>query len=473
MLIGRENEKKILLKLQDSDESGFAAVYGRRRVGKTYLIRETFNGHFTFMHTGYARGNLQEQLFAFSASLREYGFADFEKPANWMEAFELLKDLIRSSTDQKKIIFLDELSWMDSGRSDLLTALEGFWNGWASARKDIVLIVCGSVTTWIMDKIIHNKGGLHNRLSAEIHLGPFSLGECEDYIKSRGILMNRHQVLECYMIMGGIPFYWSLLQKGYSLPQNIDRIFFSRYAQLRDEYKYVYASLFKNPGEYMNIVSALARKQKGLTREELLDETASENSGAFTKKLEDLEACGFIRKYTEFGKKAKNSRYQLIDNFTLFYLKFMSPRPTDEHYWENRTDSAAVNAWCGLAFERVCLEHVGQIKAALGISGVLTNECSWSCKSEPDKGIAGSQIDLLIVRKDQIINLCEMKYSEREYTVTARTDADIRNKTADLAAVTNTKYAIHPILVTTYGVKTNSYSGNLQAVITAEDLFRK
>lgn len=472
MLIARKREKDILTSAMNDNESRFIAVYGRRRIGKTYLIREVYDGRFTFQHSGYAGGNIKEQLFAFCVSMREYGYRDFDMPANWLEAFELLKELIRSSVAERKIIFIDELSWMDTRGSDLMLALEGFWNGWASARKDIVLIVCGSATTWMLDKVIHNKGGLYNRLSYQIHLQPFTLGECEEYINSKNIVMNRHQILECYMIMGGVPYYWSLLQKGLSLPQNVDRIFFERDAVLKDEFRYLYSSLFKNPNKYVEIVNALGTKKAGMTREELLAAVNSDNSGGFTERLNNLENCGFIRKYTEFGKNSKNSRYQLIDNFTLFYYKFMADRPTDEHYWENQIDTSRINAWCGLAFERVCLLHIDQIKNALGVSGVLTDVSGWSCKKDVEKGINGCQIDLLIVRRDQIINLCEMKYSKNDYTISEKTDRDIRNKINDFIALTKTKYVVHPTIVTTYGLTDNSYAGNIQAVITADDLFQ-
>lgn len=471
MLIARNNEIKILEDAYSADESKFIAIYGRRRIGKTYLIRKTFTDRITFAHTGYSGGNMKEQLFAFSASLREFGYEDFGRPSSWLEAFELLKDLIRASNDVKKVIFLDELSWMDTAKSDFLMALEGFWNGWASARNDILLIVCGSATSWIMDNIIHNKGGLYNRLSYQIELLPFTLGECETYAKANHIVMNRHQLLNCYMILGGVPFYWSLLKKGLSLPQNIDNLFFARNAALKDEFQYLYSSLFKKPDRYIDIVNALGKNKAGMTREELLAATKESNSGAFTKRLLNLINCGFIRKYNEFGKKTRNCRYRLVDNFTLFYYKFMADRPNDAHFWENHSESAEVNAWCGLAFERVCFEHIDQIKKALGISGVSTEVYSWSCKRDIENGINGSQIDMLIVRKDQIINVCEMKFARGKYTVTSKTDTDIRKKINDFFAVTETRYAIHPIIVTTYGLTENAYAGNIQAVITAEDLF--
>ena len=471
MLIGREKEQKLLTEAYQADESRFLAVYGRRRVGKTYLIRETLNSHFTFQHTGCCGGKLADELFAFCLSLRTYGLKDFAKPRNWLEAFELLKELIRNSPEERKVIFLDEVSWMDTHGSDFIMALEGFWNGWASARTDILLIVCGSVTSWMLNKIIHNKGGLYNRLSCRIHLQPFSLKECEAYIRSRNIIMNRHQILECYMIMGGIPFYWSFLEKGFSLSQNIDRIFFAPDAPLEHEFDFLYAALFKKPEPYIKIVSALGKKKAGITREELLHATRLTDSGNFTTRLEELENCGFIRRYSQYGMKERNAVYQLIDNFTLFYYQFLESRPCDEHFWSNQINTPKVNAWCGLAFERVCLEHIAQMKQALGISGVLSDAYSWSCKADSAKGIYGSQIDLMIVRKDQVINLCEMKFSGKKYQISAKTDEEIRKKASDFLSVTGTHDAIHPTLVTPYGIADGSYAGHIQNVITADDLF--
>ena len=471
MLIGRKKEMKILENAYQAEESKFVAVYGRRRVGKTYLIRESLNARFTFQHTGYYGGKLSDELFEFCASLREYGLTGFSKPRNWLEAFELLKDLIRRSPEKRKVIFLDELSWIDTRGSDFVMALEGFWNGWASARKDILLIVCGSVTSWMLSKIIHNKGGLYNRLSFRIHLQPFTLKECEEYLQSRNIIMNRHQILECYMIMGGIPYYWSFLEKGLSLPQNIDRIFFAKDAPLEQEFDYLYAALFRKPEPYIKIVSALGKKKAGMTREELLKATHSADSGNFTTRLEELESCGFLRKYRYYGMKERNAIYQLIDNFTLFYFKFLEDKPTDENYWSNQVNMPQVNTWCGLAFERVCLEHVSQMKQALGISGVLSESYSWACKEDSANGIYGSQIDLMIVRKDQVIDLCEMKFSGKEYTITEKAAEDIRRKSADFLTVTGARYAVHAVLVTPYGITDGSYTGNIQNVITTDDLF--
>lgn len=471
VLIGRKEEQSLLQGTLNDTKSHFIAVYGRRRVGKTFLIRETFGYRFTFQHAGLSRGNMKEQLFAFTSSLQDAGMNIKKKPKNWLEAFELLKAGIRNSTERRKLIFIDELSWMDTARSDLMTALENFWNGFASARNDVVLIICASATSWILSKVIHNKGGLYNRLTEQIHLKPFSLSECEKYAAAMNIIMSREQVLQYYMIVGGVPFYWSFLRKGLSIAQNIDAILFAENAPLKDEYDYLYASIFKNPKPYEEIITALGKKKIGMTREEIIKSTKLTNSGTLSTKLEELENCGFIRKYYAYGAKKKNAVYQLIDFFTLFYFQFLKARPTDESFWTNQINTPRLNTWLGLAFERVCLLHVAQIKKKLGIAGVLTTINAWSCEQDHDNGIYGSQIDMLIVRRDQVINLCEMKYSGAEYMISESVNRSIQNKIHDFVTVTGTRHAIYPTLVTTYGLLQNAYSANIQSVITMEDLF--
>lgn len=478
-MIGRKEEKKLLQSLLEEEEPQFVAVFGRRRIGKTYLVRESFDYHFTFQHTGVSNSDLKPgeqkktQLKRFEESLADAGYPCETDLSDWNEAFNALKQVIQRSEEKKKVIFIDELSWMDTRDSGLISALESFWNGWATARreKDVILIVCASATYWMMDNIVNSRGGLHNRLTAQVHLKPFALGECEEYLASRSIVMNRHQILQCYMVLGGVPYYWSLLKKGRSLPQNIDDLFFREGAPLQNEYDNLYKALFQRPEQYLRIVEALSGTNRGITRNEICRKTGIPASGALTRKLDELEKSGFIRKYIPYGYQKRNSLYQLVDNYTLFYYKFIRDRTYDENYWKNKLNSPEVNAWSGIAFERVCLEHVLQIKAALGVSGVYTEVNSWQCEADPDNGIYGSQIDLLIARKDQVINVCEMKYSEAEYLADASFDRDQRRKISDFQKKTKTRCALHPTLITTYGLEKNRYAGNIQAVITAEDLF--
>ena len=470
MIIGRKEEQQILHSAAQSENSEFVAVYGRRRVGKTYLIRETFGYKFTFQHTGLAKGNTKEQLFSFAISLRDAGYDDCPIPKSWLEAFSLLSAYLKNSTDEKKIVFLDELPWMDTPRSNFISAFEHFWNGWASARKDIVLIICGSATSWIINKVINDHGGLHNRVTKQIALQPFTLKECEMFAQSKGLEMSRYQLAECYMVFGGIPYYWSLLEKGLSLAQNIDKIIFAKNGKLSNEFNQLYASLFKSPEQYIDIVTALGKKKVGMTREEIIAATDKYSNGALSKVLDELEYCGFIRKYNGFDKKSKQAIYQLIDNYTLFYFKFIQQNENnDEHFWSASIDSAMHRAWSGLAFERLCMAHTQQIKAALGIAGVLSNVYSW--RKEADETSDGAQIDLLIDRKDQVINLCEMKYSLSEYAIDAEYEQKLRNKKSAFINATNTRKAVHLTMVTTFGIKANAHSGIVQNEIILEDLF--
>ena len=470
MIIGRKEEQQILHSAVQSENSEFVAVYGRRRVGKTYLIRETFGYKFTFQHTGLAKGNTKEQLFSFAISLRDAGYDDCPIPKSWLEAFSLLSAYLKNSTDEKKIVFLDELPWMDTPRSNFISAFEHFWNGWASARKDIVLIICGSATSWIINKVINDHGGLHNRVTKQIALQPFTLKECEMFAKSKGLEMSRYQLAECYMVLGGIPYYWSLLEKGLSLAQNIDKIIFAKNGKLSNEFNQLYASLFKSPEQYIDIVTALGKKKAGMTREEIIAATDKYSNGALSKVLDELEYCGFIRKYNGFDKKSKQAIYQLIDNYTLFYFKFIQQNENnDEHFWSASIDSAMHRAWSGLAFERLCMAHTQQIKVALGISGVLSNVYSW--RKEADETSDGAQIDLLIDRNDQVINLCEMKYSLSEYAIDAEYEQKLRNKKSAFIDATNTQKAVHLTMVTTFGIKANAHSGIVQNEVKLDDLF--
>lgn len=471
MLIGREKEIQELRQAYDSGESKFVAVFGRRRIGKTYLVREVFQDDFAFTYSGMAQASTKEQLQRFYLTLKDRGFKGGSYPNNWIEAFYMLEQYLEGLPEGKKVVFLDELPWMDGPKSSFMPAFENFWNAWASARKDILLIVCGSATSWMVKKILKNRGGLHNRLNNQIHLQPFNLHECELYAKSINLPLERQEIMEAYMVFGGIPFYWSLLNKSLSLPQNIDTLFFGRTPKLGNEFKELYSSLFKQPEPYLDIITALAKKKIGMTREEIITNSNLPTNGQLTKYLEDLENCGFIRRYQAIGSKTKNALYQLIDNFTLFYFKFMEGKNiTDANYWSKIQMASIFNVWCGLAFERVCLLHSEQIKKALGISGVITNEYSWRTAATNEH--SGAQIDLLIDRSDKAINLCEIKYSDNPYIIDKKYMENLRNKVALFRQITKTRKGIALTMITSFGLVKNSYSmNNIHSQITADDLF--
>ena len=468
-IAGRILEQKTFQSLFISTTSEFVAVYGRRRVGKTFLVRETFKDKFTFYHTGIANANLQTQLQNFNATLQKFGQIPYPKVTNWFDAFGQLIHLLESSKQRgKKVVFLDELPWMDTSRSNFVSALEHFWNSWAVSRNDILLIVCGSATSWMINKLIKNRGGLHNRITRKMLIEPFSLGECEEFYKMNNMVLSRHQMVESYMIFGGIPFYLSLMDKGLSLSQNIDIMCFTKQGGLSDEFNNLYSSLFKHSENHIKIVSELCKKNKGLTRTEIISSTKLPDGGGLSKTLEELEQCGFINKYNAFEKKSKNVMYRLVDFYTLFYINFIqNNKYNDDHFWTNFTENAKHRAWSGYAYEQVCMLHVKQIKHALGISGVLTKIASWQSINSND----GAQIDLLIDRNDGIINICEIKFSNAEFTITKQYDLTLRNKKAVFVSETKSRKAIHLSMITTYGVKQNEYWGNIQSEIKMDDLF--
>ncbi|GHT59050.1 hypothetical protein AGMMS50239_04830 [Bacteroidia bacterium] len=468
-IIGRDAEIKILQDIYNSGSSEFVAIYGRRRVGKTFLVRETLQDKFVFDVSGLANANTRDQIVNFTLSLNQYAGEQTFKPAqSWLYAFEQLITLMKKSRNRRKVLFFDEIPWMDTHRSGFLTALEHFWNGWASSQKDIVLIVCGSATSWIINKLINNHGGLHNRLTKTIYLKPFSLQQCEKYLSAEKISFSRYQIAECYMAMGGIPFYLSKIERGASVAQNIDRLFFSQDAELKNEFRNLYASLFRESNDYIKIVEALSKKAKGLLRDEIVAATKIKSGGGLTKILKDLEYCGFIRSYSSFGKKKRNVIYQLIDFYTLFYLKFVAAnKNNDEHFWTNSLDTPLHNSWAGYAFEMLALLHINEIKNAMSIAGIQSGVSAW--KSEHSSPAA--QIDLVINRKDGITDVIEIKYSTGKYVITKSYEENLRNKMSAFKQETQTGNAVHLVMLTTYGIVRNKHSEIVQKQLTLDTLF--
>ncbi len=468
-LIGRKRERDFIDSLLLADNSDFTVVYGRRRIGKTFMIREHFNNSFDFQLTGLANSTTLKQLKNFHTSLKNHSKKAFDQPTSWFDAFQQLIEVLKKSRRKKKVVFLDEMPWMDTPKSDFISALEHFWNSWASARTDILLIVCGSSTSWINNKLINNKGGLHNRVTQKIKLEPFTLSECEQYLQKKNIRWTRHQLIECYMIVGGVPYYLSLMQQGLSLAQNIDKLFFSENGMLRNEFDNLYASLFRNAENHIRIIETLSRKNSGFSRDELLTLAGLPNSGWSTKILDELVSSGFIRRYVPLYKKRRDSFYQLCDYYSMFYYRFILPtKINDTKFWTNTIDSASHRAWTGFAFEQVCMSHIDQIKLKLGISGIKTTIGSWR-KVDSE---SAAQIDLLIDRNDQIINICEMKYTGDEFVIDKKVDAELRNKLSVFKHATNCRKAVFLTMITTYGLKKNEYSmGLVQNEVTMHDLF--
>ena len=471
-MIGRKHEIQQLKCAYDSNQSEFVAVYGRRRIGKTYLIAESFDNRFAFHHTGLKEGGTKRQLEHFRLSLRQQGYYDCPRIKDWLEAFFELERFLEGDKSERKVVFLDEVPWLDTPRSGFISALEAFWNGWASFRKDIVLVICGSATSWIVKNIIRNKGGLYNRVRTRIKLFPFTLAECESYANSELHLgYGRREIMECYMALGGVAYYWSLLTRGLSPAQNFDALFFGPQDGLRMEYDELYRSLFRNPMRYMEVVELLGKKRIGYTRDEIIRGLGTGSGGDVTRILDNLEECGFVRKYMPSDHGRNGGMYQLVDNYTLFYFSFVKGNGVrDGEFWKASVGDGQLNAWRGFAFERVCLAHVAQIKAALGISGVKTE--AYSLRVSPDENGRGAQIDLLIDRRDGIVNLCEMKYSNGKYVITSDEAERLRNRIEVARKLFGNRRTIHLTMITQDGIVQSPNSWDVQSVVTLDDLFK-
>lgn len=478
-LIGREEEIRELKRCYQSDSSQFVAIYGRRRVGKTFLVDEVFKNLITFRHAGLSpieqdtkKNALDKQLAHFHYSLMTQGMEECKCPKSWLEAFFLLEKFLQSKDDGKtrQVVFIDELPWMDTARSGFITGLEAFWNGWACHRDNLMLVVCGSATSWISDKLINNHGGLYGRLTCEIKLSPFSLKECELFFQKKNIRLSRYDIVQCYMALGGIPYYLNYFEKGLSLAQNIDNLFFKKGAKLKEEFDRLFASVFSAPEEIKKIIILLSSRHSGFTLKEISVATGIAQNGALSKLMKALVSSEFVLPYTPFGKSRREVRYKLVDPFCVFYLRYV---PSNKNYntafWHENQNTQAVVSWRGYAFEEVCLQHIAQIKAALGVQGVASQQSSWVVDGGEKED--GAQIDLLINRADRIINLCEMKFYNDEFAVDKAYFMKMNRRVNLLLDHIPRNTAIHTTLITTFGLAYNEYSGVFQKVVTLDDLF--
>ncbi len=455
-IIGRQDELRVLDRLKRSDRSEFLALYGRRRVGKTYLIREYYDNQFAFHLTGLANAATSQQLLNFDLQLQRFSSKEFQASNNWIEAFfKLIEHLESISSNEKKVIFIDELPWLDTRNSDFISGLEHFWNNWADGQKNILLIVCGSAASWMINNVIESKGGLHNRLTARMKIQPFNLKETSEFLRERGCNFTPNQVVLLYMVMGGVPFYLEQIHKGQSVAQVIQSVFFDSNAPLKNEFKQLYKALFRKHAVYEKTVEILASKSKGLTRTELIETGKLRSGGTMSKVLMELEESGFITSYTSLDSKKKNTVYRLSDFYTSFYFRFIivANQKKEQNYWLNIQNQPVFNTWKRLAFEQVCLAHVKEIKLALGISEVNSFQDTWSGQTNGQK----IQIDFLIDRQDQVINIVECKFSNDEFIIDKEYAANLRRKIGVFQNATKTKKAINLLMISSYGVLENEY----------------
>ena len=473
-MIGREWERKELDRALASDRSELVIVYGRRRVGKTFLIEQHFNKKFDFWYVGAHGMKTRAQLKNFANKLSEYtGITDY-KFEDWLDAFLALKNYLKTLPDnRKKVVFIDEMPWMDTIRSDFVAALENFWNGWAMSQDNVMLIATGSATSWMRDKIIANRGGLHARITCQLHLNPFTLHEVELYLHGKGFKWDRYHILQSYMLLGGVPFYYSLLERGQSLAQNIDTLFFNHEGKLRAEFDQLYNALFLHAEDYVEIVKHLSKHKFGLTYCELSEATGLDGV-RLTKALKNLERCDFIDKWPHYGNKKKRQVFRLSDFYTLFYYRFIDKNNThDEHWWSKNFNSQEVNEWMGNSFEMVCLKHHRQIKDALGLTVISTEISTWQCYPDKNEGTPGAQIDMIIERADKYIHLCEIKFYSDKCHISQEYDSKLRTRMGFFRSVLKKDdMGLLNTFITTHGVANAVGHSIVDNDLTMDDLFR-
>ena len=470
-VVGRQRELRELARVERSKKSELVCVYGRRRVGKTYLVEQTFREFFAFRATGVEGGNMRQQLRSFHQRLRECGDTVRATPKDWFEAFSRLtvvleRDDVRRSSHGKRIVFLDEFPWFATPRSDFLMAFGEFWNRYGTIDGDLVVIICGSATSWIIGNIIENTGSLYDRVTSQIHLEPFSLRVCEEFFVDRGFGWSRRQIAESYMVFGGLPYFLELLDADGSLRENIDRLCLAPHALLRGESKKLLEATLKKSPVYDRILGLLASHAHGMRKQSCFEELGIAK-GTFERATKELARCGYIREYKDESKRRNPIYLQLVDPFLLFHYRFLSKGATLEQWDEFVHEEGRHGNWRGGAFELLCLHHVGQIKQALGISGVRTREYPWV--SERTAG--GAQIDLVIERADGITNLCEMKYTNAPFGITAGYELSLLNKLRVYQEETGTTQALKMVMVLTAGVAGVAHTEHVSRVITLDDLF--
>jgi uncharacterized protein len=472
-IVGRQAELAVLEKAYQSNEAEMVAVFGRRRVGKTFLVRAAYVNKIGFEMTGIQNGSVREQLQHFTDRLNYHArpILPFSAPRNWQEAFRMLIIFLESqSKGEKTVVFLDEFPWLAAQKSEFLRAFGLFWNSWAS-QNNVVIVICGSAASWMITNVVRDKGGLHNRITRRIHLLPFHLHETELFLKSRGIKLDRYQLVQIYMAMGGIPHYLKEVEAGKTALQNIDQICFSPQGLLREEFVQLYPALFDRAENHIRIVRALATTWQGMSRAEILKQTDLADGGSTSDTLEELVNSGFVATFYAFGKKKKEMRYRLTDEFSLFYLQFIEDKRSEgAGTWERLAQTPLWKSWSGYAFESICLKHVPAIKKALGLSGIYTEASAYYLKTS-DFG-RGIQVDLLLDRNDQAINLFEIKFYQSPFVVTKEQADEFRLKTAIFKAATHTNKQVFFTLLTTFPVVPNEQSlGSVDIALDMNCLF--
>jgi uncharacterized protein len=454
-LFGRKKEIEIFNEALASKQSEFIAVKGRRRIGKTFLVNTFFKEERCFYLTGIQNQPMKVQLQAFANELSFRQKKSVSRPKDWLEAFALLRNYVETvETTTKKVIFIDELPWIDSPKSNFIQIFAHFWNSWAAWEKNIILVIAGSSTSWIVNKVYNDTGGFHNRVTKRIWLEPFKLSETEAFLRSKHIQLSRYEIALIYMAFGGVPFYLYEVKIGESAAQCIERLCFADGGLLKNEFDNLYASIFNTPEAHIRIAKTLAQHPYGMEKTQLLKQAKITNSEASTKILDELVANDYLYYMIPYGKKANRGKYILADFYSRFYFNFISnPKISN---WMSEIDSNTYKTWCGLAFEWLCHYHKKEILKGLGISGIRSYEISYLNVKDDNRKMTG-QIDMLIDRADNVLNLCEIKFANDVYVLSKAEGENIRKKMWYLMDHLKRRKSIFPVMITTFGCEKNMH----------------
>jgi uncharacterized protein len=479
-ILARENEKKLMMEIWNSSSSEFLAVYGRRRVGKTFLVKNFFEKKGLFFHiTGTPFESAKQQLWNFSHIFRDafIGGEPHSVPTSWQEAFHQLKDAVKNeNTTGKIILFFDELPWLANKKSGFVEALSYLWNRFLESDPRIVLIVCGSAASWMISNIVDSRGGLYNRITRRLSLQPFNLYETEIYLEGKNVSLNRKQIVEIYMAIGGVAAYLDMVKPGKSSSQIISEICFNPQSPLYGEFDRLFKSLFSKSEIHTKIIRTLLNKRSGMDRSELFTKAGVQSGSVRNRIQNELIESGFIAETTQFGKKKQGASFRLSDEYSAFYLKWNkeiknSRLPVNPNYWMMLHNSTRYKSWTGYAFENVCLNHIHQIAKSLGISGIIYSFSAWRYKPKT-RNEKGVQIDLLIERSDNCINLCEIKFYDGKFTVSKEYAEKLLYKKEKFFEINQTRKSVFTTLITSFGAKENPrYFEAVNNQLTIDDLF--
>jgi AAA+ ATPase superfamily predicted ATPase len=462
--IGRKVEIAQLTALIDLPRPSIAVIYGRRRVGKSELIRHVTQGKNVLSFEGLEGQPKHKQIKNFLFQLSAQSNIREKNISDWPDALILLRTLTQ---DGQWIIILDEFQWMANYQNELVSVIKMIWEKYLSQNPDLTLILCGSIASFMKSKVLKSSA-LYGRTDYELNLHELNLSEISEFFPGKG----SDEVIDTAMLVGGIPKYLELISEYPSLYDALEPLAFSQDGFFKTEYDRLFASHFGKKPIFMKIIQTLATNPYGLTTGKLAKEMQVASGGTLCHQLDDLESAGFLHSIIPFDKPegSKLRKYILMDAYVRFYhsiirgsMKETTPPNTQFHAIMS---SPRYAAWAGMAFEFLCMRHHKEISRILGFHGIPYTAGPFFQRKTLDT--PGVQIDLLFERSDKILVLCEMKY------LLASVPGDIIDQVNRKVSALQEKYpgrTILKVLLTKTGsTETVAKKGYFFRIIRADEL---